>query len=122
VSALGERHVGPQVGQFAPFDARQEWQGFVLHTFMVRESARERNGSSAAGWTKPAGALVCSEARGSATAECFRNPFLAHRVSDILTYHEERVKIRLVPTRDEFVARFGSRPALLKEAIAGSGR
>jgi hypothetical protein len=27
----------------------------------------------------------------------------------------------LVPTRDEFVARFGRRPPLLDEALAGSG-
>src|SRR5262249_14071402 len=33
------------------------------------------------------------------TLERFRNPFLVHKVSDILVYHEQKVKIRLVPTR-----------------------
>jgi tagaturonate reductase len=54
------------------------------------------------------------------TLERFRNPFLAHKISDILTYHAEKVKIRLVPTRDEFVQEFGRAPALLEEAIAWS--
>jgi len=66
--------------------------------------------------------LVETEAFARRTLERFRNPFLAHKVSDILTYHEERVQIRLVPTRDEFVARFGRRPPLLEEAIAATGR
>jgi tagaturonate reductase len=52
------------------------------------------------------------------TLERFRNPFLDHKMSDILAYHEAKVKIRLVPTRDEFCARFGSSPPLLEEAIA----
>ena len=30
------------------------------------------------------------------TLERFRNPFLEHKVSDILTYHDQKVKIRLV--------------------------
>jgi tagaturonate reductase len=55
------------------------------------------------------------------TLERFRNPFLAHKISDILVYHQEKARIRLLPTRDEFVAKFGRRPALLDEAIAGSG-
>ncbi|HZT81094.1 MAG TPA: altronate dehydrogenase [Gemmataceae bacterium] len=52
------------------------------------------------------------------TLERFRNPFLAHKLRDILTYHEAKVKIRLVPTREEFVAKFGRAPARLDEAIA----
>ncbi len=51
------------------------------------------------------------------TLERFRNPFLDHKISDIRTYHDEKVKIRLVPTRDEYRARFGRTPPLLEEAI-----
>ena len=68
------------------------------------------------------GRVAGPEAFARQTLERFRNPFLAHKISDILTYHDERVKIRLVPTRDEFVAKFGRRPPLLDEAIAGGSR
>jgi tagaturonate reductase len=54
------------------------------------------------------------------TLERFRNPFLDHKFSDILTYHAQKVAIRLVPTRDEFRAQFGREPPLLSEAIAWS--
>jgi tagaturonate reductase len=53
--------------------------------------------------------------------ERFRNPFLVHKISDIATYHDAKVKIRLVPTRAEYVARFCRAPALLDEALAESG-
>jgi tagaturonate reductase len=49
--------------------------------------------------------------------ERFRNPFLEHKMSDIETYHEAKVKIRLVPTRREFMEKFGRTPPLLTEAI-----
>jgi tagaturonate reductase len=52
------------------------------------------------------------------TLERFRNPFLQHKLSDIATYHREKVRIRLVPTREEHVAQFGRPPRLLDEAIA----
>ncbi len=55
------------------------------------------------------------------TLERFRNPFLEHRLSDIKTYHEQKVRIRLIPTRAEFVAKFGRPPARLDEAITASG-
>jgi tagaturonate reductase len=54
------------------------------------------------------------------TLERFSNPFLEHKLSDIAAYHVEKVKIRLLPTRDEYVARFGRSPPLLEEAIAWS--
>jgi tagaturonate reductase len=53
------------------------------------------------------------------TLERFRNPFLAHKLSDIAAYHESKVKIRLLPTRAEFIEKFGRSPALLDEAIGG---
>ncbi len=54
------------------------------------------------------------------TLERFRNPFLDHKISDIFTYHAEKVRIRLVPTRDEYRAKFGRTPPLLEEAIGGA--
>src|SRR5215831_1690420 len=51
------------------------------------------------------------------TLERFRNPFLVHKFSDIRAYHDAKVKIRLIPTRDEFQTKFGRVPALLDEAI-----
>lgn len=55
------------------------------------------------------------------TLERFRNPFLDHKVSDILTYHEQKAKIRLVTTRDEYRTKFGRTPPLLEDAIRASG-
>lgn len=52
------------------------------------------------------------------TLERFRNPFLEHKIADIRVYHDAKARIRLVPTRDEFVARFGKAPRLLDQAIA----
>jgi tagaturonate reductase len=51
------------------------------------------------------------------TLERFRNPFLEHRLSDIALYHEAKVRIRLLPTRDEFQSKFGRTPPLLDEVI-----
>ena len=51
------------------------------------------------------------------TLERFRNPFQEHKFSDIAKHHEEKMKIRLVPTRDEFIAKFGRTPPLLTEVI-----
>jgi tagaturonate reductase len=52
------------------------------------------------------------------TLERFRNPFLQHKISDIQAYHDEKVQIRLVSTRDEFAQQFGKPPPLLEQAIA----
>jgi tagaturonate reductase len=56
------------------------------------------------------------------TLERFRNPFLVHKISDILSYHDAKVKIRLIPTRDEFEGKFGHTPPLLDEAIKVSAK
>jgi tagaturonate reductase len=52
------------------------------------------------------------------TLERFRNPFLEHKLTDIVQHHEAKVKVRLQASRDEYVARFGRTPPLLEEAIA----
>jgi tagaturonate reductase len=48
----------------------------------------------------------------------FRNPFLAHQLSDIALHHKEKVRIRLEPTRSEYEKLFGKAPRLLTEAMA----
>jgi tagaturonate reductase len=58
------------------------------------------------------------EAFARQTLERFRNPFLQHKLTDIMAYHDEKVKIRLVSTRDEFMKKFGKTPPLLEQAIA----
>jgi tagaturonate reductase len=52
------------------------------------------------------------------TLDRFRNPYLDHKFSDIALHHESKIKVRLVPTREEYVAKFGKGPALLSEVIA----
>jgi len=51
------------------------------------------------------------------TLERFQNPFLEHKLSDIAVYHEEKSKIRLAPTRQEFMEKFGREPKLLSAAL-----
>jgi tagaturonate reductase len=51
------------------------------------------------------------------TLERFANPFLDHKLSAIALHHDKKVPVRLVPTRDEFTAKFGHVPARLEEAI-----
>lgn len=49
------------------------------------------------------------------TVERFKNPFLDHKFADIALHHDSKVKVRLVPTRDEYAAKFGKQPPLLSE-------
>lgn len=58
-----------------------------------------------------------AEAYAHQTLERFANPFLDHKLSDIALHHEHKVPVRLIPTRDEFVARFGRTPERLEAAI-----
>ena len=48
----------------------------------------------------------------------FRNPFVEHKLADIAVHHANKVQVRLVPTRDEYVAKFGRQPPLLSEVLA----
>ena len=68
------------------------------------------------------GRVEAAEEFARQTLERFKNPFLDHNFSDIALYHDTKVKIRLMPTRDEFVAKFGRVPPLLDEAIRGHGQ
>src|SRR5206468_6078082 len=56
------------------------------------------------------GRVVEPEAFARQTLERFRNPFTEHKLADIALHHEAKVKVRLAPTREEFVARFGRTP------------
>jgi tagaturonate reductase len=51
------------------------------------------------------------------TIERFKNPFLDHKFADIALHHESKMKVRLVPTREEFAAKFGKAPPLLSAVI-----
>ncbi|MBM3263939.1 MAG: altronate dehydrogenase [candidate division Zixibacteria bacterium] len=57
------------------------------------------------------------EAFAQACLERFRNPFLDHRLTAIAVDHETKVRIRLMPTYEAFLHRFGRRPPLLSEAL-----
>ncbi len=55
------------------------------------------------------------------TLDRFRNPFLAHKIADIMQNHDSKVRIRLLPTRDEFRAKFRREPALLNAVLKENG-
>lgn len=55
------------------------------------------------------------------TLERFRNPFLAHKVEDILKNHADKVRIRLLPTREEFRRLRGAEPKLLNDVLKANG-
>ena len=52
------------------------------------------------------------------TFDRFRNPFLAHKLSDIAANHAAKVQVRLQPTRDEYEKLFGRPPRKLMEVLA----
>jgi tagaturonate reductase len=47
----------------------------------------------------------------------FRNPFFDHQLTSIATHHAAKVQVRLLPTLDEFKAKFGQEPPLLQEVL-----
>jgi tagaturonate reductase len=47
----------------------------------------------------------------------FRNPYLAHKLSDIAKNHAAKVLVRLQPTHDEYVKLFGRAPKRLDEVL-----
>lgn len=55
------------------------------------------------------------------TLERFRNPFLAHKVEDILKNHADKVRIRLLPTREDYRRTIGGEPRLLNEVLKLNG-
>jgi tagaturonate reductase len=51
------------------------------------------------------------------TFDRFRNPFLAHKLSDIAMNHEAKIQVRLLPTFDEYKKLFGHTPKKLDEVL-----
>ena len=49
--------------------------------------------------------------------ERFENPHIDHCLRDIALYNDRKMRIRLLPTREEYVERFGRRPPLLGELL-----
>ena len=49
----------------------------------------------------------------------FRNPFTGHLLKNIAAYHEDKVRIRLQPTVEEYTRLFGKPPRRLTEAMRG---
>jgi tagaturonate reductase len=47
----------------------------------------------------------------------FRNPFFEHQLASIATHHAAKVQVRLLPTLDEYKAKFGRTPPLLHEVL-----
>jgi tagaturonate reductase len=58
------------------------------------------------------------EAFARATLERFRNPFIEHKLADIAVNHRAKVPVRLVPTHDEYRAKFNRTPPLLAEVLS----
>jgi tagaturonate reductase len=50
----------------------------------------------------------------------FRNPFFEHPLASIAAHHAAKVQVRLVPTFNEFQAKFGRTPPLLHEVLSVS--
>ena len=51
------------------------------------------------------------------TFDRLRNPFLAHLLADIAANHEDKVRVRLQPTLEEYRKLFGKAPPRLSEAM-----
>jgi tagaturonate reductase len=52
------------------------------------------------------------------TFDRLRNPFLAHKLSDIFSNHTAKVQVRLQPTREEYERLFGRPPRKLAEVLS----
>ncbi len=53
------------------------------------------------------------------TWDRLRNPFLEHRLSDIALHHADKVRVRLLPTYEDYKKLFGRPPRRLTEALSG---
>ena len=54
---------------------------------------------------------------GRTTLDRFRNPFLEHKLSAIALNHEAKMKVRLLPTYEEYRTKFGREPELLAALV-----
>jgi tagaturonate reductase len=53
-----------------------------------------------------------------ATLERFANPYQEHKLTAIASYHADKMRLRILPTRAEYEQKFGKAPPLLDEVIA----
>jgi tagaturonate reductase len=51
------------------------------------------------------------------TLDRFRNPFLEHQLSAIALNHEAKVRVRLLPTYEEYRTKFGRGPEILSTLV-----
>ena len=51
------------------------------------------------------------------TLDRFRNPFLEHQLSAIALNHEAKVRVRLLPTYEEYRTKFGREPKILSMLV-----
>jgi tagaturonate reductase len=58
-----------------------------------------------------------AEGYAKVTLDRFSNPFLDHRLADIRLHHETKVQTRLIPTQDEYRAKFGKEATKLREIL-----
>jgi tagaturonate reductase len=54
---------------------------------------------------------------GRTTLDRFRNPFLEHKLSAIALNHDAKMKVRLLPTYEEYRGKFGREPELLAAIV-----
>jgi tagaturonate reductase len=58
---------------------------------------------------------------GRITLDRFRNPFLDHRLSAIALNHDDKVRVRLLPSYGEYRNKFGRTPRLLGAVLEAAG-
>ena len=49
--------------------------------------------------------------------ERFKNPFIDHKLTDILVNHDNKIKVRLNPSQQEYAQKFGKRPQILDDVL-----
>ena len=52
------------------------------------------------------------------TLERFANPFIEHKLTAIALHHETKIRTRLIPSLEDFIARFSKEPPLLAALLA----
>ncbi|BCX48439.1 tagaturonate reductase [Haloferula helveola] len=58
---------------------------------------------------------------GKVTLDRFRNPFLDHQLSSIALNHESKVRVRLLPSYEDYRSKFGRDPEILGKLMRDAG-
>ncbi|MSR32388.1 MAG: tagaturonate reductase [Gemmataceae bacterium] len=53
--------------------------------------------------------------------ERFKNPFIDHKLTDILVNHKNKIKVRLIPSLEDYKGKFGQTPAILDAVLREHG-